>query len=88
MYTSVWFGLLGVEDAKGAGNRIMSFQEKAPSEGDTVNNLNILYSASASAAEKKINAETRFSLYSIRAQSYSGCARYDGRLLLESDLVE
>jgi cell division cycle protein 20 (cofactor of APC complex) len=25
------FGLLGVEDAKGAGNRIMSFQEKAPS---------------------------------------------------------
>jgi cell division cycle protein 20 (cofactor of APC complex) len=55
MYTSsLSSALLGVEDAKGAGNRIMSFQEKAPvPKGDTINNLNILYSASGSAAEKR-----------------------------------
>ena len=38
--------LLGVDDVK--GNRILSYQEKAPApKGDTVNNLNILYSVSA-----------------------------------------
>lgn len=48
--------LLGVDDA--ANNRIMSFKEKAPvPKGDTVNNLNILYSASGSAAQKKTNAK-------------------------------
>jgi cell division cycle 20, cofactor of APC complex len=41
--------LLGVDDVK--GNRIMSYQEKAPApKGDVVNNLNILYSASNAAA--------------------------------------
>ena len=44
--------LLGVDDVK--GNRIMSYQEKAPAPtGDTVNNLNILYSASNAAAVSK-----------------------------------
>jgi len=59
MYTSnLSSALLGVADAKGTGNRIMSFQEKAPvPKGDTVNNLNILYSASASASEKKSNTK-------------------------------
>ena len=48
--------LLGVEDK--ANSRIMSFAEKAPvPKGDTVNNLNILYSASASAAQKKTNTK-------------------------------
>lgn len=48
--------LLGVEDT--ANNRIMSFKEKAPvPKGDTVNNLNILYSASASATQKKTNTK-------------------------------
>ena len=48
--------LLGVDDA--ANNRIMSFKEKAPvAKGDTVNNLNILYSASASASQKKSNTK-------------------------------
>lgn len=48
--------LLGVEDA--SNNRIMSFKEKAPvPKGDTVNNLNILYSASASAVQKKTNTK-------------------------------
>jgi cell division cycle protein 20 (cofactor of APC complex) len=48
--------LLGVDDK--ANNRIMSFQEKAPTpKGDTVNNLNILYSASASASQKKTNTK-------------------------------
>lgn len=43
--------LLGVEDIK--GSRIMSYQEKAPApKGDTVNNLNILYSASAATARQ------------------------------------
>jgi cell division cycle 20, cofactor of APC complex len=46
--------LLGVDDK--ANNRIMSFTEKAPApKGDTVNNLNVLYSASASAKQKKVN---------------------------------
>jgi len=46
--------LLGVEDK--ANNRIMSFKEKAPvPNGDTVNNLNVLYSASGSAKHKKSN---------------------------------
>ena len=50
--------LLGVEDIK--GNRIMSYQEKAPApKGDTVNNLNILYSASSAAADKKSKANTQ-----------------------------
>ncbi len=48
--------LLGVEDK--ANNRIMSFKEKAPvPKGDTVNNLNVLYSASASAKHKKTNTK-------------------------------
>ena len=46
--------LLGVEDA--ANNRIMSFKDKAPvPKGDTVNNLNILYSVSGTATQKKTN---------------------------------
>lgn len=48
--------LLGVEDT--SNSRIMSFTEKAPvPKGDTVNNLNILYSASGSAAQKKTNTK-------------------------------
>lgn len=48
--------LLGVEDA--SNNRIMSFKEKAPvPKGDTVNNLNVLYSAAASAKQKKSNVK-------------------------------
>ncbi|KAL3920628.1 MAG: hypothetical protein SGILL_003166, partial [Bacillariaceae sp.] len=48
--------LLGVDDK--ANNRIMSFTEKAPvSKGDTVNNLNVLYSASASATHKKTSTK-------------------------------
>jgi cell division cycle protein 20 (cofactor of APC complex) len=48
--------LLGVEDK--ANNRIMSFKEKAPvPKGDVINNLNVLYSASGSAAQKKSNAK-------------------------------
>ncbi|KAG7370739.1 myosin heavy-chain kinase [Nitzschia inconspicua] len=48
--------LLGVDDK--ANNRIMSFTEKAPApKGDTVNNLNVLYSASASAKQKKVNVK-------------------------------
>ena len=48
--------LLGVEDK--ANNRIMSFKEKAPlPKGDTINNLNILYSASGTATQKKTNAK-------------------------------
>lgn len=44
--------LLGVEDK--ANNRILSFKDKAPvPKGDTVNNLNVLYSASAAAAKSK-----------------------------------
>ena len=41
--------LLGVDDIK--GNRVLSYQEKAPApKGDTVNNLNILYSAATNDA--------------------------------------
>eukprot|EP00980_Cylindrotheca_fusiformis_P005206 scaffold1118_cov135-Cylindrotheca_fusiformis.AAC.4 len=48
--------LLGLADK--STNRIMSFKEKAPSpKGDTVNNLNILYSASATASQKKSNTK-------------------------------
>ena len=48
--------LLGVEDQ--ANSRIMSFKEKAPvPKGDTVNNLNVLYTATASAAQKKSNTK-------------------------------
>ena len=48
--------LLGVDDK--ANNRILSFQEKAPvPKGDTVNNLNILYSASGAAEQKKSNVK-------------------------------
>lgn len=44
--------LLGVEDI--SDNRIMSYTEKAPvPTGDTVNNLNVLYSATAATAGKK-----------------------------------
>ena len=43
--------LFGVDDIK--GNRIMSYQEKAPvPKGDTINNLNILYSASVPTGKK------------------------------------
>ena len=46
--------LLGVDD--NANSRIMSFAEKAPvPKGDTINSLNVLYSASASATQKKTN---------------------------------
>jgi len=46
--------LLGVDDK--ANSRIMSFAEKAPvPKGDVVNNLNVLYSASASATQKMTN---------------------------------
>ena len=49
--------LLGVEDK--ANNRVLSFKEKAPlPKGDTVSNLNVLYSASAAAGKhKKSNAK-------------------------------
>ena len=46
--------LLGMEDK--ANNRIMSFKEKAPvPKGDTINNLNVLYSATGSTGQKKSN---------------------------------
>lgn len=45
--------LLGLDDPSKKA-RILSFQDKAPApKGDTVNNLNILYSASAGAAQRK-----------------------------------
>ena len=49
--------LLGVEDVN--NSRILSYQDKAPvPTGDTVSNLNILYSASAAAcAQKKASAK-------------------------------
>lgn len=48
--------LLGVDDT--ATNRIMSFKDKAPKpKGDTVNNLNVLYSAAKSATQKKANSK-------------------------------
>lgn len=48
--------LLGVDPEDKANSRIMSFSEKAPvPKGDTVNNLNVLYSVTASAAQKKTN---------------------------------
>lgn len=48
--------LLGIDDPK--NSRIISYQEKAPvPNGDTVNNLNILYSASAAAPLKKSNTK-------------------------------
>lgn len=49
--------LLGVDDVK--GSRIMSYQDKAPApKGDTVNNLNILYSATTQMdPKKKANAK-------------------------------
>ena len=48
--------LLGVEDIN--ENRVISYQEKAPvPKGDTVNNLNILYSASAGPNAKKSNTK-------------------------------
>lgn len=48
--------LLGVDDK--ANNRIMSFKEKAPApKGDTVNNLNVLYSASGTASQRKTNTK-------------------------------
>ena len=48
--------LLGVDDK--ANNRILSFKEKAPApKGDTVNNLNILYSSSGTAEQKKSNTK-------------------------------
>jgi cell division cycle protein 20 (cofactor of APC complex) len=44
--------LLGVDDP--SSSRIISYKEKAPApKGDTVNNLNILYSASATGPKKK-----------------------------------
>lgn len=48
--------LLGIDDK--ATNRIMSFKEKAPQpKGDTVNNLNVLYSAAKSGTQKKSNSK-------------------------------
>lgn len=48
--------LLGVDDK--ANNRIMSFKEKAPQpKGDTVNNLNVLYSAAKCGPQKKSNSK-------------------------------
>jgi cell division cycle protein 20 (cofactor of APC complex) len=48
--------MFGVEDIQ--STRILSYQDKAPlPKGDTVNNLNILYSASAPANMKKSNAK-------------------------------
>lgn len=48
--------LLGVDDI--TDNRVISYQEKAPvPKGDTVNNLNILYSATAGPNEKKSNTK-------------------------------
>ena len=48
--------LLGVDDIQ--ASRIMSYQDKAPSPaGDTINNLNILYSAAAAASQKKSNTQ-------------------------------
>lgn len=48
--------LLGVEDSQ--KSRVLSFNDKAPvPKGDTVNNLNILYSASAGASQKKANTK-------------------------------
>lgn len=48
--------LLGVED--GSRSRILSFKDKAPApKGDTVNNLSILYSASAATTTKKGNTK-------------------------------
>jgi cell division cycle 20, cofactor of APC complex len=48
--------LLGVDDK--ANNRILSFQDKAPvPKGDTINNLNILYSATGGAEQKKTNVK-------------------------------
>jgi cell division cycle 20, cofactor of APC complex len=44
--------LLGVDDLK--NSRVLSYADKAPApKGDTISNLNVLYSASASAAQKK-----------------------------------
>jgi cell division cycle protein 20 (cofactor of APC complex) len=54
--SSLSSALLGVEDVK--GNRIMSYQEKAPApKGDTINNLNILYSAAAHEEKKKASTK-------------------------------
>lgn len=48
--------LFGVDDLK--GSRVISYQDKAPvPKGDTVNNLNILYSASDSHVQRKSNAK-------------------------------
>jgi len=53
--------ILGVDDvSKSATHRILSFKEKAPTpRGDTVNNLNVLYSASAGAGAKKTSKGTK-----------------------------
>jgi cell division cycle protein 20 (cofactor of APC complex) len=48
--------MLGLDDSKGSNSshRILSFKDKAPApRGDTVNNLNILYSATANVSSKK-----------------------------------
>ncbi|CAB9513400.1 cycle protein 20 homolog [Seminavis robusta] len=49
--------LLGVDDMT-KQSRVLSFAEKAPApKGDTVNNLSVLYSASASATQKKASTK-------------------------------
>jgi cell division cycle protein 20 (cofactor of APC complex) len=49
--------LLGVEDVK--NSRILSYQDKAPVPvGDTVNNLNVLYSASSSSSATGKNSQS------------------------------
>src|SRR3569832_120781 len=48
--------LLGVDDIK--GNRVISYQDKAPApKGDTVNNLNILYSAADCQVKRKTSTK-------------------------------
>jgi cell division cycle 20, cofactor of APC complex len=48
--------LLGIDDIK--NSRVLSYTEKAPApKGDTINNLNVLYSASLSAGQKKCSTK-------------------------------
>jgi len=53
--------IFGVDDLTSSkGNRVISYQEKAPApKGDTVSNLNILYSASASSCNQRGSSNTK-----------------------------
>mmetsp|Transcript_8389 Transcript_8389/g.17448 ORF Transcript_8389/g.17448 Transcript_8389/m.17448 type:complete len:531 (-) Transcript_8389:1279-2871(-) len=54
--SSLSSALLGVDDLQ--DNRVMAYTEKAPVPvGDTVNNLNVLYSATSAAGKKKSNTK-------------------------------